>query len=136
MQMGTVAQTTARLGPPIDIRNFGTAITTDDRDYLRRKLAARLTRFVDRVKRASARIEDVNGRRGGIDKRCRIKVVLSGVPSVTVEEQQAVLRAAIDGALRRIATAVKRAVARRQGPVPHGSRIARALIERDERAES
>jgi len=109
---------TARAGLRIRILNFGMPIPDSERDYLRRKLEARLARFGQRVERASARLEDVNGPRGGIDKRCRIKVVLSGLPSVTVEEQHSVLRTAIDGALRRAATAVRRAVERRQGPAP------------------
>lgn len=131
IRSGIGVQAATRSGPPIHIRNFGTPITQIDRDYLRQKLAARLMRFGARVERASARIEDVNGPRGGIDKRCRIKVVLSGLPSVTVEEYQAVVRAAIDGALRRIATAVQRAVERRQGPAPTPRRI-RAAIARDD----
>lgn len=125
------ARTTARSWPPIHIRNFGTPITTEDRDYLRRKLQARLARFERRVERASVRIEDVNGPRGGIDKLCRIKVVLSGLPSVTVEEQHSVLRAALDGALRRIATAVGRAVGRRQGPPPLPRRTRVAVTSTD-----
>src|SRR5690606_30873617 len=93
---GAGTRAAERSGPPIHIRNFGAPITADDRDYVRQKLAARLAPFGKRVERASVRIEDVNGPRGGIDKRCRIKVVLSGVTSVTAEEQEAVLRIAID----------------------------------------
>ena len=98
---------------PIHIRGVDVSVTPDDRDYLRRKLRARLERFGTRVERASVRIEDVNGPRGGADHRCRTKVVLSGMPSVTVEEERPVLRAAVDGALGRIAAAVRRGVGRR-----------------------
>lgn len=128
---GARAQSTARSGTPIHIRNFGTPITADDRDYLRRKLEARLSRFGKRVERSSVRIEDANGPRGGVDKRCRIKVVLSGLPSVTVEEQHGTLRTALDGALRRIATAVGRAVERRQGPPPLPRRTRVAVTSTD-----
>ncbi|HLT25398.1 MAG TPA: HPF/RaiA family ribosome-associated protein [Zeimonas sp.] len=129
---GAGTRAAERSGPPIHIRNFGAPITADDRDYVRQKLAARLAPFGKRVERASVRIEDVNGPRGGIDKRCRIKVVLSGVTSVTAEEQEAVLRIAIDGALRRIAIAVRRAVERRQGPRPAPRRTRAALAGSEE----
>jgi hypothetical protein len=59
-------------------------------------------------------MEDLNGPRGGVDRVCRIKVVLSGLPSVVVEKRDASLKGAIDGALTAAATAVRRAVRRRR----------------------
>jgi hypothetical protein len=56
----------------------------------------------------------VNGPRGGIDQRCRIKVVLSRLPSVVVEHRAASLRDAINGALSGSERAVRRAVRRRR----------------------
>lgn len=100
-------------GLPIHIRNFGTPVTDEDRQGLRRRLEARLARYGDRVERASVRLEDLNGPRGGIDQRCRIKVVLSNAPSVVVEAQHAELRDSMDIALRRTAAAVRSAVERR-----------------------
>jgi hypothetical protein len=41
-------RTASESGLPIHIRNFGTSITSADRDYIRRKLAARLARFAAR----------------------------------------------------------------------------------------
>jgi ribosome-associated translation inhibitor RaiA len=119
---------------PVHIRNFGSPITEEDREYLRRKLAARLDRFGRQVERASVRLEDVNGPRGGMDKRSRIKVVLTGLPSVTVEDLQHNARAAIDGALRRVASAVRRALERRRGlpPVPPRARTAAVAASTDE----
>lgn len=50
------------------------------------QLASRLAAFATLIERGTVRFEDVNGPRGGVDTRCRIKLVLSGFPSVQVEE--------------------------------------------------
>ncbi|HZS66905.1 MAG TPA: HPF/RaiA family ribosome-associated protein [Burkholderiales bacterium] len=98
---------------PAYIRADSVRVDDADRDYLRRKLGAKLGKFARAVERVSVRIRDVNGPRGGIDKRCAIKVVLTGLPSVVVEEQQASLRAAMDGAIGRTERAVRRSMKRR-----------------------
>jgi CBS domain-containing protein len=96
------------------IRSVGTALEDADRDYLRRKLGRKLGKFARSIERVSVRIEDINGPRGGIDKRCRIKVVMSGLPSAMVDERHPVLQAAMDRALERTEHAVRRIVGRRQ----------------------
>lgn len=99
---------------PAYIRSVGGVLDTDDREYLRLKLGRKLGKFASQIERTSVRVEDVNGPRGGIDKRCRIKVVLSGLPSVVIEEQHESLQAAMDGALARVERAVRQAVQRRR----------------------
>ncbi len=94
---------------PAFIRAVGVTLGADDRAYVRRKLDRKLGKFSRRIERTSVRIDDVNGPRGGIDKRCRIKVVLTGLPSVVVEERHHSLQAAIDGALARVERAVRQA---------------------------
>ncbi len=94
---------------PAYIRAVGVQLGSDAKDYLRRKLGRKLGKFARRIERASVRIEDVNGPRGGVDKRCRIKVVMSGLPSVVVEHSHESLRAAMDGALARVERAVRQA---------------------------
>jgi hypothetical protein len=76
---------------PAHIRAVGAPIRAADRAYLRRKLGMKLGKFARAIECVSVRITDVNGPRGGIDKVCRIKVVLSGLPSVVIEQQHASL---------------------------------------------
>lgn len=108
----TIDPTTAD-GTPAFIRSVGVEVDPADREYLRRKLGRNLGKFEPSVERASVRLEDVNGPRGGVDKLCRIKVVLRGLPSVVVEERHDSLQAAMDGALKRVERAVRRATERR-----------------------
>lgn len=99
---------------PVYIRAVGAPVSRRDRDYMRRKLDRKLRKFDEVVERSSVRVEDVNGPRGGVDKRCRIKVVLSGLPSVVVEARHYSPQAAIDGALDRVERTVWRAVQRQR----------------------
>lgn len=99
---------------PTHIRAVDAPIGAEDRAYVRRKLGRKLGKFARAVERVSVRIKDVNGPRGGVDKLCRIKVVLSGLPSVVIEQQHASLQAAVDRALRRTEGAVRRSVQRRR----------------------
>ena len=99
---------------PTYIRPSGVELSLEDRTYIRRKLRTRLVKFAASVERASVRLEDVNGPRGGIDHVCRIKVVLSGLPSVVNEKRGPSLRAVVNGAIDGVQRALRRALQRRR----------------------
>ena len=109
-------------------------LSSGDKDYLRRKLGRKLGKFARRIERASVRIEDVNGPRGGVDKRCGIKVVMSGLPSVVVEHRHESLQAAMDGALARVERAVRQAADSRRTKARAAGGRARAGRARGSRA--
>lgn len=99
---------------PANVRVAGVELDDESRAEIRRKLGVRLGKFGSSIERVSVRVKDVNGPRGGIDKACRIKVVLSGLPSVIFEHQELVLDAAINGALAGIERAVRKTLGRRR----------------------
>ncbi|HEU4624336.1 MAG TPA: CBS domain-containing protein [Steroidobacteraceae bacterium] len=99
---------------PAYIRAADGELGHEDREYIRRKLGRRLGKFAGSIERVSVRTEDMNGPRGGVDRACRIKVVLRGLPSVVFESRDASLNAAVDRALAGVETAVRRAVQRRR----------------------
>jgi hypothetical protein len=66
------------------------------------------------IERVSVRVEDVNGPRGGFDQVCRIKVVLSGLPSALFQARDASLEAAVNGALIGVERVVRRSLQRRR----------------------
>jgi putative sigma-54 modulation protein len=96
------------------VRVIGATLAAQQETYIREKLGLKLGRYAAAIERISVRVTDVNGPRGGIDQRCRIKVVLSALPSVVVERRHAELQAAIDMGLRAVSEAVRRIVGRRR----------------------
>ena len=58
------------------------------------------------------RLSDINGPRGGRDKRCRIQVPFAGKPNVVIEDTESDLYVAIDRAAERAERAVVRRLER------------------------
>jgi len=99
---------------PVELRILGVELDEDNRYHLRRKLGTKLGKCATSIERVSIRVDDVNGPRGGVDKVCRINVVLIGLPPVVFEGRNASLEAAIDAALTGVERAVRRTVQRRR----------------------
>ena len=81
---------------------------------IRQKLARTLGKYRQSIERVSVRLTDVNGPRGGADQRCRIKVVLSGLPSVVIERRHSEVQGAVNTAVHAATEAVRRMVGRRR----------------------
>jgi CBS domain-containing protein len=102
------------LPPPAHVRVVGAEIDDEVRENFSRKLGSKLGKFSSSIERITVRLSDANGPRGGRDQICQIKVVLSGLPSVVVEERDSALQRAIDRAMNGAALAVRRSVQRRR----------------------
>ena len=94
------------------IRIWSTLRLSDGvRGHIRRRLGSALGRFRDHVDEVQVRLHDVNGPRGGVDKRCRL--VLNGTGGIIVVAQGTApnFYQAVDAAARRAARSVRRASA-------------------------
>jgi CBS domain-containing protein len=100
--------------PPAHVRVIGAELPQDDRERIRRGLGMKLGKFASSIERITVRLSDANGPRGGRDQICQVKVVLSGLPSVVVEERNASLQLAIDRATKAATLAVRRSIHRRR----------------------
>lgn len=96
----------------IEIRSTGFTTTEALREHVWRRLGSVLSRRADGVQRVVVRMSDENGPKGGIDKRCRIEVVLQGHPCQVVEAVAGDLYSAIDSASRRLGRTVHRSFER------------------------
>ena len=98
----------------IDVQTRHFRLTDALRSYTEWRLRFALTWADNRVQRIVVRLSDINGPRGGDDKRCHLLVVLSGLPDVVVEDIEADLYFAIDRAADRAGRTVMRKLDRMQ----------------------
>lgn len=76
---------------------------TDLRDMTERRVHFVLRRLSWLVPRAEVQMSDVNGPRGGLDKRCQVELRTDGAGSVVVASVASDWRTALDKALARAA---------------------------------
>ncbi len=119
----------------MELRSSNIPLSEPLRNHIARRLEFALRRFAHRVDRITVRLVDINGPKGGPDKRCRIVVRLASARSVIVEATDSDAYAAVSQAAMCLDEAVARTVTRRR-PRPlfvrrGGARHARArAIER------
>ena len=107
---------------PTSLRVDGVSLDDEDRAKIRRRTRKLFGRYGAVVERVTVRIRDVNGPRGGLDIACRIKVVLSGFPSVVAERRTAKLETSVSGALSAARRSVSQVLRRQTRPRASRSR--------------
>jgi ribosome-associated translation inhibitor RaiA len=98
----------------LEIRATGFSLTDALRAYASEHIAARLAKHSRAIQAVTIRFGDVNGPKGGLDKRCGVEVSIRRGSEVVVEEIDADLHAAMDRAADRIVEAVSRELARKR----------------------
>ena len=93
------------------IQGLNLDLTSAILEHVRRRLNHGLGPFAPRVRAVRVRVSDVNGTRGGADKRCLLEVSAGRAGNVRVEEVDADLYCAVD----RVAARVRRVLARKFG---------------------
>jgi putative sigma-54 modulation protein len=83
--------------------------------HIERRLQFALGRFAARIRRLTVQLADVNGPRGGIDKRCRIAVTLRPRGIVMVQSAGDDPFALVTHSAKRVRRAVRRELERRRG---------------------
>jgi ribosome-associated translation inhibitor RaiA len=76
---------------------------TELREFAHRRVRFVLRRLGWLVPRAEVQLSDLNGPRGGIDKRCQVELKTDGAGSVVVSSVAGDWRSALDSALARAA---------------------------------
>ena len=85
----------------LDIQTKGFSLTESLRNYTEKRMGFALHRNAKHILRACVRLADINGSRGGVDKRCQIALKLAGHNSIVIEDTEVDLYIAIDRASER-----------------------------------
>ena len=96
----------------LQARDF--SLTDALRDHAERRLRFALTCCDDYIQKIVMRLSDINGPRGGKDKRCHLQVVLAGLPDVVIEDIETDLYVAIDRATDRAGRTLVRKIDRQK----------------------
>lgn len=96
----------------INVRFKGFPTSESLAEYITRRTHQHLSRFGHRISAVDARISDINGPRGGRDKRCQLTVHIPGLPTLQIEELHQSFIASVDAAVLRAARAVARTIER------------------------
>ena len=104
----------------IDIQAHDFSLTDALRNHAERRLRFALTCCDEHIQRIVMRLSDINGPRGGVDKRCHLQVVLAGLPDVVIEDIETGLYVAIDRATDRAGRTVVRKIDRQQSLLRQG----------------
>ena len=75
---------------------------------IRGQLLAKLQRFAGGIGQVQMELADGNGRRGGADKRCRIRVTLTQGTSIKLDDVQANLWNAVRRAVNKLESTMHR----------------------------
>ena len=103
----------------IQARSF--SLTNALSKHIQQRLRFALTSCSSHIQRVVVRLSDINGPRGGQDKRCHIQVALKGMPDVVIEDTESNLYSAIGRAAGRAGRTVARRLRRRQTVARSGS---------------
>jgi putative sigma-54 modulation protein len=96
----------------ITIQSRGFYLTEALRSHIERRIRFALGRSTDQVRSVNVNLSDLNGPRGGEDKRCQVRVAAAGVAGVIVEDVEADLYVAIDRAADRAGRTLERRLTR------------------------
>lgn len=96
----------------INIQARGFELTESLRDHTRRRLGFAFDWARNDVRRINVRLSDVNGPRGGEDKRCLIQIPIAGKQDIVVNDTEADLYVAIDKAVNRVERVLAKRIAR------------------------
>src|SRR5687768_5308788 len=100
----------------IEVRVSNVAVSEALESHIRRRIDFALRRFAPRVVRVVVRVVDLNGPKGGPDKRCRMVAYLSSpAKNIIVEATDADAYVAVSQAAARLDDCVTRALVRRRG---------------------
>jgi len=98
----------------VNIKTSGFDLTEGLREHARRRLDFALDWARDELVSVAVLLSDINGPRGGKDKRCQVRIPLPGNREVVIQDTKTDLYSAIDVAVERASRTLDRRLGRRR----------------------
>lgn len=99
----------------VEVRGSTVPISEALEEHILRKLDFALRKFADRIERVVVRLADLNGPKGGLDKRCRVEARLfSRSQSLVVEAVDSDAYVAVSQAAARLDERVARTLSKQR----------------------
>jgi ribosomal subunit interface protein len=95
-----------------ELRSHGVELEEGVREHVERRLQFALSRFGSKIGRIVVSLSDLNGPKGGIDKKCQIVVQMRGMSDIIADIVDTGWIVAIDRATNRISHSVSRQMER------------------------
>ena len=96
----------------IQCRDF--SMTDSLKQYVENQLRFVLTRYSVHIVKINVTLLDINGPKGGLDKRCRVRLKFSKLPTIIIQDTQKNLYAAIKTCGTKLKRTVERDIKRVQ----------------------
>lgn len=96
----------------LDVVGRGVEVSRAGREQVERRFRVALGRVAERLGRVTVRLSDVNGPKGGVDKRCVVTAEVVGLGTAVVRDADSDLDALVGRAADRAGLAVLRLLAR------------------------
>lgn len=90
------------------VKSKGFPLEENEKEFVIERVRFSLTRYASRIAQVLIVLDDINGPKGGFDKRCRINLKLDNQPTIVVQETLTSVQDAVNSSLARL----KRTVAR------------------------
>lgn len=114
----------------LTIHANGFLLTEALRAFTEQRIAGALGWASQHMRKLAVSLSDINGPRGGVDKRCRIQVQLGAGREVIIEDTEDDLYAAINRAAERADRAIVRQIQRNRS-FSHSRKVPGKVIEED-----
>jgi putative sigma-54 modulation protein len=111
----------------INVTAHGLRISSNTDRFVRRQIRSALQRFEEQVESVDAFLRDVNGPKGGIDKKVLVRIRLRNRQVIATEITRSRLRAAVVVSVRKAKRAVRRSL--KKSPQRHRWRVRADLSE-------
>lgn len=97
-----------------DIRSGHVNLRSNLRDYVQERLNRSLGRLSTRIEHVTVHLDDVNGPKGGIDKRCLAEAHLVHAGYIVADVTAGDVRTAVDMAAEKLCLRIRKQIGRRR----------------------